>query len=54
MKLLIVNIPPSLFEAPEEVLAMPIGLRNDEKKTPVSVSLHHYEGVNDRNNLITD
>ena len=40
MKLLIVNISPTLFEAPEQVLALPIGPRNDEKKTIIDKDVH--------------
>ena len=40
MKLLIVNISPTLFEAPEHVLALPIGPRNDEKKTIIDKDVH--------------
>jgi hypothetical protein len=40
MKLLIVNLSPSLFEAPEEVLALPIGSKNDEKKNIINKDVH--------------
>jgi hypothetical protein len=40
MKLLIVNISSTLFEAPEQVLALPIGPRNDEKKTIIDKDVH--------------
>jgi hypothetical protein len=40
MKLLIVNISPTLFEAPEQVLALSIGPRNDEKKTIIDKDVH--------------
>jgi hypothetical protein len=40
MKLLIVNLSPSLFEASEQVLALPIGPRNDEKKTIIDKDVH--------------